>query len=639
MNELISNPLATLKQMTQQKIEALIKRLDKAYFVAGEGLVPDSVYDIVRRYYAKHFPQGSVLNKIGQKAKADAKLEVPMASLNQYEVGSSQLKKALQQGPFCVTDKLDGLSVEVVYSGGVPVRAFRRGDAEYGTDISVHIPNMKIPKRVTDDLVVRFEAVIPQQSFQTKLHKDVGGEYKAARNAASGILSQAKPNAGVKHIDFVAFEILRGKGAGQPQSRQLRYLNKIGMKVVIYKVFQKLTEQQLIDYLDERVRESDYEIDGLVVAQDTVYKHSGASNPKHAFKFKMNAESSMVLTRCTGVTYQKSKFGALTPVVNFEPVQLAAGATCSKATGHNGFYIQNGFLKGEDKPVRPIGKGAVLKVVRSGSVIPYIVEVVKGARKPDLPDVPYKVSGVDFILEGKISDHISVQTARIDFFLQALGVRELGSKSIQKILESGTRTGVAGLYDFLRTSTKDLAPALGIARSRTARAELDKLFTVGARPEQLFSALSPWYIEGMGESNWQKVLPTLPSIKDISSLSPQEVNARISEVTSVKSMHQRLSKAIPRMAQVILKMKLKVKEVKTSGDKFAGQTVLMTGFRDSALKEKLIEQGATVAGSYTKSVTVVVAADVNDSSSKLQKARADGKRIISRAQLEKVLGW
>lgn len=636
--KLIANPRGVLNAMDQAQIERLIKRLDKAFFTQDE-LVPDTVYDVIRRYYQKKFPDGSLTSKIGAKAKADQRLDVPMASLNQYQVGTAKLQSALTQGPFVLADKLDGLSVEVVYENGVPVRAFRRGDAEFGTDISHHIPSMRIPRRLPVDVVIRFEGIIRAQFFADKMHKDVGGDYRAARNAAVGLLGAKESSPHIKNIDMCAFEILRGPGAGQPKSKQFNQLLAWGFRVPEYKVVRALTEPQLIAYLEKRVKESPYEIDGIVVSRNIAYKHSGASNPKHEFKFKMNAEASMALTKCTGVVYQQSKFGALTPVVQFEPTMLGGGATCSKATGHNGFFITHGCLKDDYKAgmqKKPIGRGAVLKVVRSGSVIPYIVEVVRPAREPDLPTVPYRVDGVNFMAEGDIHKMDSVKVARITDFMTTVGIKDVGDKSIAKLIEEGA---VTNLTQLIKADTKTLAPVIGVARARTLVAEIQRvLFLNGVRLELLYRALSPWYIEGMGETNWSKVLPRLPkTVLELSSIQPSAVETAISDVTAVKSLHKDIAKAVPAIAKVIIKMGFVVKAVSAKKTKLTGQVVLMTGFRDSDLKERLLAAGAQVASSFTKTTTLVVASDINGSSSKLDKARESGVKVISKEALEKML--
>ena len=112
----------------------------------------------------------------------------------------------------------------------------------------------------------------------------------------------------------------------------------------------------------------------------------------------------------------------------------------------------------------------------------------------------------------------------------------------------------------------------------------------------------------------------------------------IGELSELSSKQEQLSVAIPAIARMIRQMRLTVRTVNVKGkSKVTGQVVLFTGFRDNVLKEKLLEVGATVAGSLTKSVTLVVASDVNGSGSKLDKARETGVKIIDKRTLESML--
>lgn len=646
IQKLIANPKAVLTAIDQKKIENLIKRLDKAFFVDNAPAVPDSVYDLVRKYYKKMFPQGTLVNKIGARNVADVPLIVPMASLNQYMAGSKKLASALEgNGPFMITDKLDGQSIELVYRDHALVNVMTRGTSTHGTDRSYHAKKLPVPQHLTKaDMVIRVEAIIPTATFDSILHKDNGThEYTAARNAAGGLINTQKTPSAMKHVDFVAFEILQGYGAGMKQSKQLDILKDLGFKTPYSKKFAKLTEAQLIAYLDERVRKSTYEIDGLVVAQDVAYAHSGANNPKHAFKFKMNVDAATALVPCTGITYQMSKFGVLSPVIHYEPTKLAGGAMCAKATGHNGFYIEHGYLK-DDKNAdrsqkRPIGKGAILKIVRSGSVIPYIMEIVRPAKTAQLPNVPFKRKGVDFVADSDISQDTDVQVRRINDFFVACGVKDVGAASIQKLV---TETRANTLHRILISPMNVFAPALGLARARSLEAEIDKvLYTKGARIEQLFTGLSPFVgLEGMGETNWAKVLPMFGNdVNAIAKLTPAKIKRELSELTALSSKVGLLSTNMTAIAKMIIKFGLPIREFKvTKKSKLAGKTVLFTGFRDAVLKERAMEAGAVIAGAMTKAVTIVVAADVNGSSSKLDKARdTEGVSVISRQQFEAML--
>lgn len=645
IQKLIADPSAVLDSLDQKRVESLIKKLDKAFFVDNAPLTPDSVYDVVRKYYKKKFPKGALVNKIGAKNIADVPLVVPMASLNQFNAGTKKLEQALQaQGPFFVTDKLDGQSIELIYTEFALTGMMTRGTSTHGTDRSHHVSKLPVPRTLRrPNMVIRVEAIIPMQTFDSILHKDNGEhEYTAARNAAGGIVNSQKTPSVMKHVDFVAFEILKGYGAGMKQSKQFDILKDLGFKTPFAKKFTSLTEAQLIAFLDERVRKSPYEIDGLVVARDVPYAHAGASNPAHTFKFKMNVDAATALVPCTGVTYQMSKFGSLTPVIHYEPTKLAGGAMCAKATGHNGFYIEHGYLKDDKKAdrskKRPIGKGAILKIVRSGSVIPYILEVVRPAAKAQLPEVPFKRKGVDFISDTDISQDTDVQVRRINDFFVACGVKNVGPASIQKLI---TETKANTLHRILISPMNVFAPALGLARARSTEAEIEKtLFDKGVRIEQLFTGLSPFVgLEGMGELNWAKVLPMFNNdVQAIAKLTPKQIKSELAELTGLASKIPLLSTNMSAIAKMILKYGLVVRKFKvTRKSKLTGRTVLFTGFRDATLKERAMEAGAMIAGSMSSKVTLVVAADPDGSSSKLDKAREAGVEVIGRQQFEAML--
>lgn len=646
IQKLIANPKAVLDALDQTRVENLIKKLDKAFFVDNAPLTPDSVYDVVRKYYKKNFPQGALVNKIGAKNVADVPLVVPMASLDQFNAGTKKLAAALAaQGPFFVTDKLDGQSIELIYKGFDLTGMMTRGTSTHGTDRSYHVKKLPVPRKLRrPDMVIRVEAIIQTDTFDSILHKDKGThEYTAARNAAGGIVNSQKTPTIMKHVDFVAFEILKGYGAGMKQSKQFDILKDLGFKTPFAKKFTSLNETQLIAFLDERVRKSPYEIDGLVVARDVPYAHTGASNPKHAFKFKMNVDAATALVPVTAVEYQMSKFGNLTPVIHYEPTKLAGGAMCSKATGHNGFYIEHGYLKDDKKAdrsrKRPIGVGAILKIVRSGSVIPYIMEIVRPAKKAALPTIPFKRNGVDFVADVDISQDVDVQVRRINDFFVACGVKNVGAASIHKLL---TETKANTLHRILISPMNVFAPALGLARARALEAEIEKtLYDKGVRIEQLFTGLSPFVgLEGMGERNWVKVLPMFANdVQAIAKLTPSQIKRELAELTEIGSKIPLLSTNMSAIAKMILKFGLHVRTFKvTKASKLKGQTVLFTGFRDSVLKERAMEAGALVAGSMTLSVTIVVASDPNGSSAKLNKAReTPGVKVIDRQQFEAML--
>ena len=625
---LIADTKGTLKQLSQTQLEALIRRLDAAYF-DNTPSVPDSVYDAVRKHYVQKYPDGKLVQKVGGR-KAESTLPVPMASLNQLYQGTSALDAALQDGPWCITDKHDGQSIELVYTAKQGLtKVFTRGTATTGRDISYHIPYLNAPV-VKADMVVRCEAQISDSAFAKYLHKDAGGQYVAARNAAGGMINNTVSSAAMRHLDLIALEILRGDGAGAPRSKQLQALRSLGFKIPVYKVMRKLTASQLPQILDDRIRASSYELDGIVCTLDKPYAHSGSQNPDHEFKFKINSEASMVNVVCTGVVYQKSKYGKLTPVATYEPTVLAGGATCTRATAFNGFFVENGYIKDKGGVKRPIGKGAVLKIVRSGSVIPYIVEVVKGARKPDLPK-EFVRKGIDFYAD-KDSES---RTRLITDFFKILGAKDFGPATVGALVEEGIN--LAAIVKYGSAVKQVCTDLVGPSKASIMEREIQKLKTDGAKLPALLQAVGQWYIKGMGVSKWELVLDYLPhSLSDLAAMSAAQVRSALAPCTQVKALARDLEQT-PRIASQIIKLGIPVKKVRATSTVLANQVLLFTGFRDQELAQRCESAGAKMASGFSRNVTMVVAADIGATGGKLDKARAAGTKIISRTALEKML--
>src|SRR5690606_19795546 len=121
-------------------------------------------------------------------------------------------------------------------------------------------------------------------------------------------------------------------------------------------------------------------------------------NPTHAYAFKINSLESSVVVKVKDVVWEESRYGRLVPRVLIEPTVIG-GVRVEYFTGHNNYFITHGHIKpkrGKKPPPepRPINKGAMIRAIRSGDVIPYIMEVVKPARYPSEPQQPYVEDGV-----------------------------------------------------------------------------------------------------------------------------------------------------------------------------------------------------------------------------------------------------
>ena len=638
LKQLSKNPQRVLDTLNQKQVGNLIKALDNAYHTDGEGLVSDAVYDAIRFYIDAKWPKSKLARKIGQRDDADVKLPVPMASLNQFQAGSKQIAKALAKDvDYVATDKLDGLSLEIVYEGGVPVAAYTRGDATHGKDVSHHIPAMKIPKKIPtrEQVVMRFEALIPEKTFMSKMHESVGGRFKAARNAASGLVRNFETASEFKYVRQVCFGIIGGKGANFRQSKQFAMLERWGFEVVKHTPPQRFeTEEQLIAFLERRLSKAIYELDGIVLTEDVPTPRATASNPKHAFKFKMNVDADTVIVKVKDVIYQETKYGILQPVVTFPPTVMTGGVTVQRANGHNGYYVEHGYLKPKGKAAaphakRPLGPGATVKLIRSGKVIPYIMEILKPAKKAKLPDVPYTVNGVEFVAKNKTD----VSTSRLlGSFLKQLEIKNAGPSTAKLFVDNGITEPSAVFQLGIEQMQNIVGDARGSQLFRDLKAKRQSM-PVNA----WLKATAPYYMRG-ANTTFDKVID---SVSDLDKLmrrqNATDLAQAISAIHGIKSRAQDIARACIEAYQLAGQIGIKLvapAKIRVVSSKLTGVHVAFTGIRDKDLMAQITALGGVATDSMKADTTVLIAKDPGSGSAKLQKAMDKGIPVYSIAEFK-----
>lgn len=622
--------LKSVQGITLAKARQLLKKLDTAY-LDGEALVTDSVYDAIRNSVETQWP--ALKSKIGQRSDADVKLPAPMASLNQFKVGSAKLTKGLSSGPFVISDKLDGLSIEIQYIKGKPVAAYTRGDATHGKDVSHHIPSMKIPKKLTasTNMVVRSEALVNAKTFLAKMHTSSGGRFKSARPAAAGLIRNFETAPEFKHVRFVMFGIIQGTGASDTKSKQLARLKTLGFDVVNHKKYKKLSPEDLPTILDERLAGSKYELDGIVVTEDIPQPKVKSTNPSHEFKFKMNSESEAVIVPIKAIVYTETKTGRFQPVAHFEPVMMAGGVTVSKANAHNGFYVEHGYLKDKpEKKKKPLGPGAIVKLIRSGKVIPYIMEVVKGASKPQLPELPFTRSGVFFTADTKTD----IGTARLlSSALRSLKVKDIGPSSVKLLVENG----LVDLPKVFKAGKDRLEMILGKVRGRSVHQSLLKV-KAGVDFGTWLRAVAPYYMSG-ADSTFDRATAAIPNLLKLAEAGRRvEIKMKLLDVENIKTIATPMAATIVSGAKLAAKVGVtlkKPKKVKVEGSKLAKLDVGFSGVRDADLKELIIRNGGKAGDSMKASTNVLIVKDPDSGSSKIAKAEDKGIPVMTIVQFKK----
>ena len=251
----------------------------------------------------------------------------------------------------------------------------------------------------------------------------------------AGLIGSKTSREGLSDIHFVVYEIVGESKMPSPET-QLEILKKNKFEVVNHTFTNEIDSNILTNFLVKMKKDSQYELDGIIVQTNIEYTRNKDKNPKYAFAFKIQGDS--IETSVINVEWNVSQWGALKPIVNIKPVKIS-GVTISKATGYNGRFIVD----------NNIGPGAIVTIIRSGDVIPKIINVVKisDSGKPDLPNILYKWTDthVDLIVSEEdkednqeISNKMCVK--RITRFFEKLNIKEIGQSRVQKLFDNGIDT-------------------------------------------------------------------------------------------------------------------------------------------------------------------------------------------------------
>lgn len=601
-----NDPIKAASSISIDDLAKFIQKADEAYHTKGVPLIDDTTYDKVRDYLVSASPNHPVLRKVGAPA---GKTQLPyfMGSMNKNKPVDKF--KAEYPGGYVISDKLDGVSALYHKTPNAPARLYTRGDGAVGQDITHLIPHIKGLKELTDlppALSVRGELIIPKANWDATLGAN-------ARNMVAGLVNAKVPNMVVaSKVEFVAYNVYDPPLA---PSQQLEFLHSLGF-IPVYHTHVKhnnLTDETLKNLLQDRRSNSPFEIDGIIVSAD-VYKPVAVNgNPDYAFAFKNTVESET--SKVTEVIWTASKDGRLVPVVNFEPVKLA-GVTITKATGHNGDFIKT----------HSINKGAVVEIMRSGDVIPYIKSVPTPAEAPSMPNVPYTWNGKDiFATEESDEQNISL----LENFFRKADIPNMRIGNITKLYNAGYKT----IGAMSRIKAKDIADVVG---DKMADVLVTSLTTIKDLPCKTLMDASNAFGRGFGEKRLELLLDAFPNA--LSNIPTLE------EVIAVKGISDIIGKAFIEGLQTFKEWQVREDiscstrtgkpPISPSSSKLAGEFIVFTGFRDAQLEKRLESLGASISDTVTKKTTIVVTKTKGETSTKTKKAESLGiKSIISKDEL------
>jgi len=620
------NGISVLHDLSEKTLSDMVYLANEAYR-NEQPIINDSQFDILEDFVREKFPDNKVIKLIGAPipvGKNKATLPYEMWSMDKIKPDTKALDnwKTKFNGPYVLSCKLDGVSGLYTTEGEIP-KLYTRGDGKVGQDVSHFIPYLQLPskKNGEDGFVIRGEFIIPKMVFENKFKNS----FANPRNLVSGIINQKTVDEKIKDVHFVAYEVIVPE---LKPSDQFEYLKKLNIETVMNEKIatSELTNDFLSNLLVDWRKNYVYEIDGVIVNDDKVYPRK-SGNPEHAFAFKMVLSDQFAEAKVVDVIWSASKDGYLKPRVQIEPIKLG-GVTIEYATGFNGAFIKD----------NKIGIGAVIEIIRSGDVIPYIRKVVMAAEEPKMPNVPYKWNDthVDIMLEDIKGDE-TVKEKNITGFFRGIGVEGLSSGNISRIINAS--------YDsvgkIINMSVEDLKGIEGF-QDKTAKKIHDGIKEKLAQASLVtIMASSNIFGRGFNDKKIELIIGSYPNafnpqisdtekVKKISEIKGMAVKTAEAFVSKLDDFENFLKETD--LFYKLIEFEKQNKNAKTEIDvnnPLYEKKIVMTGFRDDELEKKLKKMGVKISTSVSKNTDMVIAKDKNDETSKILEAKKLGLQVLS----------
>lgn len=607
MNSLfLQNGIDYLKGLSKKEVLSLYQNANQKYYNESQPIFSDDEYDILKDYIEQEYPNDI---EIGATVNSGKKVKLPvfMGSMNKIKSDEKILQSWAKkyEGPYVLSAKLDGVSA--LFDGRTqPKKLYTRGNGTIGQDISKFIPHLHFPMS-TLNVMVRGELII---------RKSIKMDNK--RNQVSGIINSKIVHAEkIKLVEFVPYEVI---SPIMTPSDQMVFLKKHFWTVVEHTIVNQLDTKILSEQLLDWRANNPYEIDGVICTSDQIYPRND-ENPKHSFAFKMVLTEQISEATVIDIIWTISKDGYIKPKVQFSPVWIG-GVKIEFATAFNAGYVRD----------QKIGIGAVVQLIRSGDVIPYIVKVVRPASIVSFPTYSYawNDTNVDIVV-ANVSENDAVKKQCVLHFFEGLKIDGFGKTTIQNVFDHGNQE----IHVILKMSVEDFKKLDGIQET-TARKIVNSMQEKIKKTSIVkLMALSNLFDRGFGEKKLNLLVQTCPHWYDLK----KEMNGEVryseyaNSIINVKSMTEKSAKQfldnIPCFLEFLKKCQLDYKisqnqtcQIMTQNERWKNKKIVFSGFRDENLTKEIEQSGGVVVNSVSKQTDVVFVKDFTVESSKTKKAKA-----------------
>ena len=650
------------------------------YYVENNPVISDQEFDFLMHELqdleARHpelFDPNSPTQRVGSDLAGVFQTVVhtrPMLSLgNTYNRGEvadfwQRVSEGLMGEPFqiCCELKFDGLSISLHYEDGQLVRAVTRGDGTQGDDVTANVRTIRtIPLRLPAggnyprQFEIRGEVLMPWSSFdRLNAERERAGEplFANPRNAASGTLkSKNSSTVAERGLDAYLYYLLGDGIPGDGHYQNLEAAASWGFKV---SKDMRLVDSlegvyDYIDYWDKERRNLPVATDGVVLKVNSLAQQKSlgmtAKSPRWAIAYKFQAEQAETTLR--QVVFQVGRTGAVTPVANMDPVQLA-GTQVRRATLHNAdvmaaldLHVGDRVLveKGGEIIPKIVGKNTDAALSREGLSEP--IAFVRRCPVCGSPLVRY---------EGEAAHYCPNDTGcpplilgRIEHFIsrKAMNINSLGPETVDDYYRRGLIRDAADLYDLTEEQIADpLASDRKGVRKILAGIEQSKQVPF----ERVLFAIGIRFVGEIAAKTLARYYGSMEKVAEASLESLTEING-IGEVIAGSVIRYFANPAnrafVERLRGYGLQMELGEQQKQAQCDKLAGQSVVISGVFQHHSRDEykaLIEQhGGKNVGSISAKTSFILAGD-NMGPAKLEKAQKLGIRIMSEDEFLDLIG-
>lgn len=661
----------------RQRILQLRKELHEhnyKYYVLNQPEISDQEFDFMMKELqeleARHedmFDPNSPTQRVGSDINQEftqVTHKYPMLSLantySQEEVADfyNSVKKGLNGEDFeiCCELKYDGLSISLTYEDGKLVRGVTRGDGVHGDDVTANVKTIRsIPLVLKDgdwpkEFEIRGEILMPWNVFERLNQEREAAEeplFANPRNAASGTLkSQNSALVASRNLDAYLYYLLGDELPGDGHYENLEKAREWGFKISegMRKVKMLQEIYDFIDYWDTERKNLPVATDGIVLKVNSLRQQRAlgytAKSPRWAIAYKFKAERAC--TRLNEVTFQVGRTGAVTPVANMEPVQLA-GTTVRRATLNN-----EDFIRSLDLHI-----GDYVYVEKGGEIIPKIVGV-------DIEQRPIIAQPVTFVThcpecgaklvryEGEAAYYCPNDAGcppqikgRIEHFIsrKAMNIDSIGPETVDDFYRHGLVRNVADLYDIEVQQINGDG-----SRQKSAEKIVNGIEASKQVPfERVVFALG---IRFVGETTARLLVRHFKTIDALAAASLQDllevegVGEVIAKSVMTYFRNPVTMQIVERLRGYGLQMALSEEQMSSATDKLAGKSIVISGVfahhsRDE-YKQMIEQNGGKNVGSISGKTSFILAGE-NMGPAKLQKAEKLGIQIVDEETFLKMI--